>query len=483
LSLEKELKILAVGNPFQFLGGGHRRTYEVLKHYSELGADVALYIPLSQLIATRALQIFFHISEDDPYRNIDNLEKSGIYIHENISAYMEKIDKQVIKHFNTLRKGGMFWIINNFRKLIPLSNKDAITSVKTFLESVKISTKNTSKMHAVYVMDNHLDMIQAGQFISQSIKAPLFILLQSIPIISLKSFVSNEWIYNVSLSGKSSLRTLFRIIIRILEQSYLKHKTLLIYDDASKTLAALFSVSEAPLKLSNLDTWASNKGISTQVLIPGNAISQDIEKYYREREKILQEKENYAIFYARLGVGKGILEIPFIAKKLEKAGYKLILAGKFESADVKARFERICRRLCVRNIEYMGYLPDRKLWETIAKSKVLVYPSHDDTFSLVVLESLFLGNSIVAYNIPAIVSIYKNLPVVRIVEEYNYKGMAEEAVKILKMDMREFAEEHQNENLIRFLKLHSSWKNVARAEIQSICNIIRNKLVRDKRIL
>jgi len=160
---------------------------------------------------------------------------------------------------------------------------------------------------------------------------------------------------------------------------------------------------------------------------------------------------------------------------LKKAGYKLILVGKFESTDVKTRFERICRRLCIKNIEYMGYLPDEKLWETIAKSKVLVYPSHDDTFSLVVLESLFLGASIVAYNIPAIVSIYKNLPVVKIVEEYNYKSMAEEAIKILKMDIEKFVEEHENENLTKFLELHSSWKNVARAEIQLMCNIMKMK--------
>lgn len=471
----EELKILAVGNPFQFLGGGHRRTYEVLKHYSELGADVTLYIPLSQLIATRALQIFFHISEEDLYRNLDNLEKCGVRIHENMLACLEKTGKQVIKQLNALRKGGVLWIINNFRKLIPLSNKEIIISVKTFLDDMKMSTKTMSEIHAVYVMDNHLDMIQAGRFISQSIKVPLFILLQSIPIGSLKNFIINEWIYNVSLSGKSSLRTLFRIIIRTLEQSYLKHKTLFTYNDASKTLAALFSVSEAPLKLSSLDTWAFNRGIPAQVLIPGNAVGQDIERYYRKREKILQEKENYAIFYARLGISKGILEIPFIAKKLEKAGYKLILVGKFESTDVKTRFERICRRLCIKNIEYMGYLPDEKLWETIAKSKVLVYPSHDDTFSLVVLESLFLGASIVAYNIPAIVSIYKNLPVVKIVEEYNYKSMAEEAIKILKMDIEKFVEEHENENLTKFLELHSSWKNVARAEIQLMCNIMKMK--------
>ena len=59
----EKLKVVAIGNPFQFLGGGQRRTYEVLKHYPELGADVVLYIPPSQLILTRALQEYFHINE------------------------------------------------------------------------------------------------------------------------------------------------------------------------------------------------------------------------------------------------------------------------------------------------------------------------------------------------------------------------------------------------------------------------------------
>ena len=175
--------------------------------------------------------------------------------------------------------------------------------------------KIMSKARAIYVMDNFLDMIQVGRFLSQTIKVPLFILLQSISVSSLKNFVENEWINNVVLSRKSSLRTLFRIAIRTLEQGYFKYKTLFTYNNASETLAALFSVSEAPIKLSNLDVWASHKNIPIKILVPENAVSQDIGEYYKEGERILKLKEDYAIFYARLGVSKGILEIPLIVKK------------------------------------------------------------------------------------------------------------------------------------------------------------------------
>lgn len=460
--------MIVVGNPFQFLGGGPRRTYEVLRHYSELGIETTLYIPLSQVVMTLALQRFFHISEEYLYRDLENLEKHGVCIPEIVLTYLEKMDRRVAKYLDALKKRGVIWILNHFKKLISLSDKEAIVSVKDFLESENVYEDHV-KIHAVYVMDNPLDMIQAGQFISQSIKVPLFILLQFIPVSSLKSFVKNERTYNVSFGGKLSLKTLFRIIIRTLERSYLKRKTLFAYNSASKTLTALFSVSEAPLKLSNLDMWAFDRGIPTKILIPANAVSQDIEKYYREREKILRAKDDYAVFYARLGVSKGILEIPYIAKELEKAGYKLILIGNFDSVNTKTRFERICGRLSVKNIEYMGYLPpDSDLWEVVAKSKVLIYPSHHDSFSLAVLESLFLGTSVVAYNIHAITSIYKNLPTVEIVEEYDYKSMAKKAIEILKMDLNEFYAKHMDRNLLAFLELHHSWKNVAKEEKNTI---------------
>ena len=347
----EKLKIVAIGNPFQFLGGGQRRTYEVLKHYPELGADVVLYIPPSQLVLTRALQEYFHINEKILYEDLEGLERCGVYVHESKSTYLEKMNEQVVKYLNVLRRGGIMWVLNNFKRLIPPNDRDAIMFCKNLLKNDETFMKMMSKARAVYVMDNFLDMIQAGRFLSQTIKVPLFVLLQSIPVSSLKNFVKNEWVNNVVLGGKSPLRTLFRIAIRTLEQGYFKYKTLFTYNNASETLVALLSVSEAPIKLSNLGVWASRNNIPIKILVPGNAVSQDIGEYYKERERILKMKEDYAIFYARLGVSKGILEIPLIAKKLEKAGYRLILMGRFDSVNVKRRFERMCRELSVKNIK------------------------------------------------------------------------------------------------------------------------------------
>ena len=128
----EKLKIAVIGNPFQFLGRGQRRTYEVLKHYSELGADVILYIPTSQLTLTRALQKYFHINEKDLYEDLESLERCGVYTHENTLTYLEKIDDQAVKYLNVLRKGGIMWILNNFKKLIPPNDRDTVVSAKNF---------------------------------------------------------------------------------------------------------------------------------------------------------------------------------------------------------------------------------------------------------------------------------------------------------------------------------------------------------------
>jgi len=65
-----------------------------------------------------------------------------------------------------------------------------------------------------------------------------------------------------------------------------------------------------------------------------------------------------------------------------------------------------------------------------------VYPSHEDSFSLVVLESLALGTMVVAYDIPAIREVYGDL--VYTVQEGDINSMARGVIKVLKMSESEY---------------------------------------------
>jgi len=475
LVTDKELKMLVIGNPFYFIGGAPRRTYEVVKAYSELGIEVKIYIPYGQLFLTKLLQTIHNIKNQEVYSTLRDLEKSGIEISSEVYTQLEAMEEEIWEHYIIMKKGGVRWILENLKKLLFLINKRTVEDVHAFIKE-NFAKRKGSDVNLIYVTDaTFLDMIYTGYFISEALRRKFFVLFQSIPLTSIKELIAEEFWHAKHFFEKNIFRNIIRTFIITIEKAFFKHETFRIFNHCAKNLAGLLSVSDAPIKIAKLDEWAYRRGIPIRVLRPGNAVNVELQKYFKEREKFLNSKEDYAIFYARLDVVKGILEIPFIAKHLQQNGYTMLLAGRFDNPNVREKFETLCRVLNVKNIRYLGYLPDKRLWQVVAKGKVLIYPSHCDVFPLVTLESLFLGNSVVAYNIPAVSSIYRDLQVVKIVEKYSWRKMAEEAVKILKTNLEKFVEEHKNENLIKFLELHSSWKNVAKAEICSMCEIMRDK--------
>nr|WP_243665692.1 glycosyltransferase [Vulcanisaeta sp. JCM 16159] len=101
-----------------------------------------------------------------------------------------------------------------------------------------------------------------------------------------------------------------------------------------------------------------------------------------------------------------------------------------------------------------------------------MYPSHVDSFPLVILETLALGTSVVAYDIPAIRLIYGKLRPVHIVHEYDTRSMAQEVRRLINMDLNEYVTEHEDENTMKFLEEHSSWNNVAQETLDFIHEVL-----------
>lgn len=209
-----------------------------------------------------------------------------------------------------------------------------------------------------------------------------------------------------------------------------------------------FSVSE---ELSEL--YPFMKGLYTRVLRPANAFDK---KLLEERGK---GKEDYAVFYARLIPGKGVLEIPKIAEKL---GKKVIVMGRFSDKLTEKKFAS------GRNVEYLGFVSEEKLREIVARAKLLIYPSHVDFFSLVILESLAMGTPVVAYKIPGIRVVYRGLSAVKLVEEWDIEGIVREARKIFSMPQEEYENMMNEEVLMNFLEEHSSWERVALNELEEL---------------
>ncbi len=181
-------------------------------------------------------------------------------------------------------------------------------------------------------------------------------------------------------------------------------------------------------------------------------------------------KDNYALFFGRLVTNKGVLELPRIYKRMRNATQAdMVIAGKFFDRQTEKAFNQQLKKLDVKDgIKLTGWLPIRDLYETIARAKVLLYPSHSDSFSLVILQSLAAGTPVVAYDIPGPRSVFSGLPAVKFVKEFDWKAMADEAVKIMRMRDEDYYNMINDEEVMKFLKDHSSWDDAA----EEVANII-----------
>ena len=200
---------------------------------------------------------------------------------------------------------------------------------------------------------------------------------------------------------------------------------------------------------------------NTYVLNPSNAIDNRI-KIYGGNAKI-----NQIIFYARLIYQKGLFDVLYIHKKIiESNRIKLIISGKFQREFEKKEFFGIIKKLGLENfVEYKGVLSDDELYIELSRSKLLLYPSHSDSFSISILQSLFLHVPVVAYDIPGL-SLYKSFKSVSLVKEFDLKSMAEESLIFLNTKENFF----DQPELLNFIERHLSWKYVAESHSAFIHN-------------
>ncbi|MEM0111403.1 MAG: glycosyltransferase [Desulfurococcaceae archaeon] len=468
---------LAVSCPYPYFSGGGKRSFEILKYFSEFEITPILYIPYSDLVFTAALTEIYRLEN---FSNVlRELERFNVMVPNEIYESLEDISLNIQHHLDFFQKKGICAALSNFKKSIQSTQafKDNIFFAKKFLAKfVQGNEVDSNELEFVYSLHEPPSFVVTGAFLAKSLKKRLYIQLQLEPFRSLKELIIDDWISRVTFGKQKVFREIVRLLLFISQSafSFSRHSYSYAFHN---NLDGLLAVSEAPLMISGLDSWTNKKGIKVKVVRPGNAVEEKISKKYvdeEERHSLLQKKEDIAVYWARLHSSKGLFDILPVARKLATEGYRLAMIGRFENIGEKKIFFRICEEKNIKNIDYLGWLPREDLFDAVSRSKVLIYPSHSDAFPLVVLEALFLGCSVVTYDIPAIRSVYKGLKPVKIVREYDYKSMAEEAIKMLKRDISKHEEEHLDDNFMNFLKMHSSWRNVAKADIEAIKEMINH---------
>ena len=173
---------------------------------------------------------------------------------------------------------------------------------------------------------------------------------------------------------------------------------------------------------------------------------------------VTPKKQKYAIFFARLIPEKGIFDIVHILINLvDTVDMKLIITGKFSNSRVKNKFFEMLKKYnLLKNIEYLGYLPTEELFEKISNAKVFINPTHYDSFSYAILESISVGTCVVTYDLPTLSSIYQNLNCVKLVKEFDTKAMATEALKFFNMDDSEYRLIFDEPRVKAFIDIHKN---------------------------
>jgi glycosyltransferase involved in cell wall biosynthesis len=402
---EMEYNVLIVGDPF-FGSGGTKRCIEVISRYKKYGIKPHLVIP--------PLRLF----DKDIKRILPRLIASGVRII--------GLDLSVKFGFRK-RNYNSAWLLD-FRESSALCSH-LVHELLGILRKIKFH----------FVIGHHElpDVIQMTHEIAEKLELPSAIVLQLPPFYeNLEKAVRLTLLdgFNLSLAPKfrSLLPDYYRSIYSGLPNrgtvrdiireplwivpilSYLKSRV----SKHLNSIDNIFAVSKSiPCEMG--EKWLPK----VRVLQPGVATDEILTKNHGK-----QGEKNHILYYARLTPTKGVLEVPLIWKAfLRHSGerYNLHIAGRFENHQTEEIFKTLVNRLGVeRSIKYLGYLDRPSLINNIACAKVILYPSHLDSVSLVVLESLALGVPVIAYNIPAIRMNYSKSDGVEMVDEFDISGIA-----------------------------------------------------------
>jgi len=104
------------------------------------------------------------------------------------------------------------------------------------------------------------------------------------------------------------------------------------------------------------------------------------------------KKENFFLIVSRLVGAKGIEEVSRLAKKLN---FELKIVGESHGfSDVESKL----RKISGGNIELLGRVTDKELYQLLGKAKGFIALARDEDFGMTVVESLAAGTPVIAFN-------------------------------------------------------------------------------------
>jgi glycosyltransferase involved in cell wall biosynthesis len=199
---------------------------------------------------------------------------------------------------------------------------------------------------------------------------------------------------------------------------------------------------------------------------PGNGI--DPTKFPQDS---VTKKRYDAIFFARLLPEKGLFDLPTIWKVVteKKPTAILAVAGITQDQNYVDQLIKMLHEYGLQqNVIFLGKLDENSLVNTVKASKLTLYPSILDSFSLVTLESLACGIPVVAYDIPAIRQNFGNCTAVLRCPVNDRASMAEKALEIITDEKFRIALSSK----AKTYTANYTWQNVVKAEKEAYLEVL-----------
>jgi glycosyltransferase involved in cell wall biosynthesis len=117
-----------------------------------------------------------------------------------------------------------------------------------------------------------------------------------------------------------------------------------------------------------------------------------------------QDRDLEACYISRLWANKGLLDIPPIWAKVcsEFKTARLVIAGTGQSSSLIGRLERDISRLGIDgNVQLLGRVTEEEKQKLLSRSKLFVFPSYEEGWSLAVMEAAIRGAVPVVYDLRA----------------------------------------------------------------------------------
>lgn len=362
------MKVLYLANPLRSGTGGDRRSFEVLKRIGLFGVESIIVVDDF---------LWQKMKSDGSAKNLRN------------KIYSVKRPNVIYnRHFRSASRIALeyFSIVKTARIIAEIAKKEKVDLIVSHHEKV--------------------DFLLEAYLAAKKCSIPWTCIFQSYVF---PPYASTPW---------KRINLIRRIYLLAL---YVPLYSFVIKAIKTATVLAVSSSIEVDIK-HYFGGWKSKM----MILKPGVGVDQK----RMQLEKPMTDVD--AVFFSRLVPEKGLYDLPKIAADIVrmKPDFKFFVVGMFGTPVFRQRFDKLVSEYQVgNNLIYKGFYEWEALFSLVKSAKVLVYPSQQDAFPLVVLEALAAGLPVVAYDVPAIRLNFTSDVVWR-VPTSNYKAMADATLQL-----------------------------------------------------